>query len=131
MLRSLAGLEEEVAWHGERQLPPLPLWTSVRLFQLLDSRAMMDTLGMEQLESTTTKLASRFETGRYAPRDVDAFLRGATDYVRRNGPVIEDGNSLDGPGGIHCTATTIEESLAPRPRRMLRWLPQDGTTPPL
>ncbi len=128
VLRAAAGLDEELAWHRDLELPPLPVWSNVRLFQLSSEWSLMDTIGMEQLDVDDHEAC--FRTGDYAPQDVDSFLRNATDFVRENGPVIEDGNTMDGPGGVRWVAKRAEESLAPRPRRVLRWFPQDGSRLP-
>ena len=128
VLRSKEGLDDELAWHRERQLVPLPVWSNVRLFALTDKWALMDTIGMEQLDVADQEAC--YLTGKFQPRDVAAFLRNATNYVLDNGPVIEDGSTMDGPGGLLWTARNVEKSLAPRPRSVLRWIPDDGSRPP-
>ena len=128
VLRSRAGLDEEMDWHRARDLLPLPAWSNVRLFNLNDSWSMMDTVGMEQLDVIDHEAC--FLTDEYEPQEIDSFLRNATNYVRENGPVIKDQDTMDGPGGIRWQACAFEESLAPRPRSVLRWLPVDGSRPP-
>ena len=128
VLRSPSGLDEDIAWHRERELLPLPIWTNVRLFKLTDGWSLMDTVGMEQLDVIDNEAC--FLTNKFSPQEVDAFLRNATNYVFDNGPVIKDGNTMDGPGRLRWVAHSFEDSLAPRPRRVLRWLPDDGSRPP-
>ncbi|MCA9594950.1 MAG: DUF4261 domain-containing protein, partial [Myxococcales bacterium] len=57
-------------------------------------------------------------------------LRNATEYIREQGPVVQDGDTMDGPNDTRWQAQTEMESLAPRPRTVTRWLPQDGSKPP-
>jgi hypothetical protein len=128
VLRSLSALGDEMKNHRDVELPSLPSWSNIRLFQLTPSWTMMDTIGMEQLDVNDHEAC--FETSRYSPEEVDDFLRNATNYVRENGPIIADGNTMDGPGGIRWQAHSIEDSLAPRPRQVLRWLPMDGASVP-
>ena len=128
VLRSPEGLDDELAWHRERELIPLPAWANVRLFALTDKWALMDTIGMEQLDVADQEAC--FLTGKFQPQEVAGFLRNATNYVLEHGPVIQDGSTMDGPGGLLWTARTVEKSLAPRPRSVLRWIPDDGSRPP-
>lgn len=129
VLRSAAGVEADVAWHAQRHLLPLPLWTNVRLFKLTPEWSVMDTIGMEQLDTTDHEAC--FRTSEYDPGAVDGFLRGISLYLLQNGPVIEPGNTADGPGGVRWEAHPVETSLAPQPRPVLRWVPQDGSRSPL
>lgn len=128
VLRSRAALDEEIAWHAARDLPPLAIWSNVRLFKLNESWSMMDTVGMEQLDVVDQEAC--FLSSRFNPQEVDRFLRNATNYVRENGAVIQDKDTMDGPGEIRWQAYHFEDSLAPRPRNVLRWLPVDGSRPP-
>jgi len=83
---------------------------------------------MEQLDVLDHE--AWFETKRYDPQAVDGFLRNAANYVREHGSVIHDGDTIDGPGDVQWQAELVEESLAPRLRSVVRWLPMDGTQPP-
>jgi hypothetical protein len=128
VLLSRDGLAETLAWADDHDVVPQQAWANVRLFKLDDARTMMDTVGMEQMDVDDHEAC--FSTGKYDPAEVDAFLRTATDYVLQEGPVIEDGNTMDGPGKIRWSAESVEASLAPRPRQVLRWTPLDVSTPP-
>lgn len=129
VLRTPKGVTDELAWCEQRNLLPLPLWANVRLFQLGDGLCVMDTIGMEQLDTTDHEAV--FRPSEYDPGEVDGFLRSISLYVFQNGPVIETGNTADGPGGVRWEAQLMETSLAPQPRPVLRWVPQDGSRPPL
>jgi len=128
VLRSPEGCAEDVVWHRDHDVMPLPLWSNVRLFSLAPGWTLMDTIGMEQLGVDDQEAC--FSSDRYAPPDVARFLRNATSYVCTQGPVIRDGDTIDGPGGLRWSARTIEQSRAPRPRRVLRWIPMDGASVP-
>lgn len=127
-LRSPEGLEADLAKYRELALPPLPVWSNIRLIRLPDEWFMMDTVGMEQLDVDDHEACFRW--GDFQAQEVDEFLRNATDYVRKSGPVIEDGDTMNGPGRIRWVARSIPESLMPRPRAVLRWLPQGATDLP-
>lgn len=128
VLRTPQGLDENIQWHRSHGLPPLPAWANIRLFKHSPTWLMMDTIGMDQLDVDDHEAC--FAKGSYSPQEVDHFLRNATNYVLQNGPLIKDGDTMDGPGGIRWQAMSIEESLAPRPRRVLRWLPMDRSRVP-
>lgn len=128
VLRSSDGFVDDVAWHHDHGVMPLPLWANIRLFNLAPGWTMMDTIGMEQLGIDDQEAC--FSSDRYVLRDVDHFLRNATAYVCKQGAVIKEGDTMDGPGGVRWIGRPVEQSLAPRPRRVLRWLPMDGATAP-
>ncbi|MBS2027690.1 MAG: DUF4261 domain-containing protein [Deltaproteobacteria bacterium] len=130
VLRSPEGLDEDLTWCREHDLPPLPVWANVRMFAIdeLPGWSLMDTVGMEQLDVQDHEAC--FQTGKYKPQEVDKFLRNSTLYVLNEGRTINDGDTMDGPGGIPWQAFAFEESLTPRNRPTLRWLPLDGTRAP-
>jgi hypothetical protein len=107
------------------------LWSNVRMFQLPHDAQwlLMDTVGMEQLDVTDHEAA--FPRAQYEPGAVAGFLRNAADYVIDNGPVIKDGDTMDGPGGVRWQAVSFENSIAGPPRAVLRWLPMDGSARPV
>jgi hypothetical protein len=128
VLLSRERLAETLEWADDHDVVPLPAWTNVRLFKVDAEWSMMDTAGMAQVDVDDHE--AWFLTDEYRPEEVDAFLRNAADYVLQEGPVIEDGNTMDGPGGVRWVAKSVHESLAPPPRQVLRWTPLDGSTPP-
>jgi Domain of unknown function (DUF4261) len=127
-LHSSEGLDSDLAWHRERGITPLPAWTNVRMFRITPDWTLMDTIGMEQLDAPDHEAC--FPTNEYNPSEVANFLRNASEYVRCSGPVIKDGNTMDGPGGVRWFARSVAESIAPRPREVLRWLPSGATDIP-
>jgi hypothetical protein len=117
-------------YHRSAGLLPLPLWSCVRLFNLSDHPGwtLMDTVGMEQLD--TTDMEACFQHRSFDPAEVAKFLRNATDYFRQKGPVIKDGDTMDGPGNVRWQALAFEHSFAQRPRATIRWLPLAGLQAP-
>jgi hypothetical protein len=127
-LRSPEGFEADLERYRELELPPLPVWSNIRLIRLTEEWFMMDTVGMEQLDVDDHEACFRFHD--FQAKEVDEFLRNATDYVRKSGPVIKDGDTMVGPGGVRWVARHVAESLMPRPRSVLRWLPEGATDLP-
>jgi len=125
-LKSAEAVETSLASHAERDLPPLDLWSNVRL-KRGGGWLLMDTVGMGQLDRQD--LEACFPEDSFQPRDVDAFLRNVSLYLLENGEVIKDLNTIDGPGGV-WRAHEVEEGLCAPPRRLLRFFPEDGSTPP-
>ena len=130
MLWDAADVKRVLARARQGGLAPLELWSNVRLFRAGGSPAwmIMDTVGMGQLDVPDHEAC--FEADRYEPRDVAGFLRSISDYVLQRGEVIKDGDTADGPGSRRWRAASFEDSLVQGPRRVLRWFPMDGTTPP-
>lgn len=116
-------------WHSERGLQPLPIWANVRMFRPGSAPGwlLMDSVGMDQLDGIDIEAC--FPSPRYRAQDVDRFIRNAGEYVRTRGPVVRDGDTMDGPGGLRWRAYT-QDALIPRPRTVLRWLPEDSPSVP-
>ena len=147
---SLLGMAEALCYfnpNGERLLPatrvqeliargkgagpvPLELWSNIRMFNLGHSPAwtLMDTVGMGQLDAPDHEAC--FQTDAYSCQEVDNFLFNAAFYVFEHGRVIEDGNTMDGPGGVRWQARTIENGMTAPPREVIRWLPMDDHARP-
>ncbi len=114
------------AWNYE--LPPLDMWTNVRLFRVEESWMLMDTVGMGQLDMPDMEAVYHAE--RYEPADVERFLRNASLYLMGGEEEFEDGDTADGPGDISWRAIECEDSLSDPPRDTIRWYPEDGSEPP-
>ncbi|TWU46306.1 hypothetical protein Poly51_57020 [Rubripirellula tenax] len=114
------------AWNQE--VPPLEMWTNVRLFHATEQWSLMDTVGNAQFDLPDLEAvydAEKFEAG-----DVETFLRSASLYMMRADDGVEDGDTADGPGEISWKAMECFDALSDPPRETIRWLPQDGSTPP-
>jgi hypothetical protein len=88
------------------------LWSNVRIYDVTEdpSWCLMDTVGMWQLDVPDHEAC--FAKSRYDPSEVSLFLRNAADYVCQRGPVIRDGGTMDGPGGIRLAGRRLRQ----RPR---------------
>ncbi len=123
-------VDEIMKWSQENDVFPMNAWTNVRMLKLdgiADGWMLMDTVGMGQLEEAD--LEAFFPMNQFDPGDVAAFLRSASSYIIAECPEINDGDTMDGPGGMNWQAKSHEESFYVPPRRTLRWFPF-GSTPP-
>ena len=127
----LRGREEMVAsleYARANDLPPLDIWSNIRLFKLPNDWTMMDTVGMWQLDVPDHEAC--FPTQAYDCNEVDHFLRNASFYVMEHGEIIQDGDTMDGAGNVRWQAKSLDEGLTEPPRRLLRWLPCDESEVP-
>ena len=110
--------------------PPLDLWCNVRMWNFDDGSNWMlfDSVGMEQLDLTDHEAC--YPRGRYKADEVAIGIRNSTLYIAQHGPIIKDGETMDGAGGIRWRANHHKESIAAPPRPVLRWLPTDDSEPP-
>jgi len=127
VLRDLDGVRESLDYARGAKLLPLDLWSNVRLFNVCEGWSMMDTVGNGQLDLPDVEAC--FAEG-YDCGEVDRFLRNVTWYLYRQGEVINDADTMDGPGGVPWQARPRDEALSPPPRRVLSWRPLDKTDVP-
>ncbi|RYD74121.1 MAG: DUF4261 domain-containing protein [Verrucomicrobiaceae bacterium] len=106
---------------AKHQLPPLDLWSNIRLFNVDDTWKLMDSVGNWQLEIRDHEVA--FPLGLVDPQEVDHFIRNVTAYILTKGDVIKDGDTMDGPGKRRWQAKRLENGMSDPPREVLRWLP--------
>src|SRR5262245_17796907 len=106
----------------------LDAWANVRLFNLSPDCLLMDTVGMQQLDSCEHEAC--FGSKAASPDEVANFLRNISLYVLEKGEVIKDGDTADGPHNMKWRARSFPDSVSAPPRRVLRWLPCDGSKPP-
>lgn len=128
VLRSADDVRKSVDHAAKHQIPPLDNWSNVRLFNPNNGWLLMDTIGMEQLDVPDGEACFRAKA--YEPADIANFLRNASLYLLTNGEVIKNGDTMNGPGGVNWRAFHVKEPLCAPPRRVLRWFPMDGSTPP-
>jgi len=121
VLTSAEMLRETQDYHTAEDLPPLSLWCNVRLFNLSSEWAVMDCVGNWQLEMPDHEVA--YPTGLVDPGDVDYFIRNVSLYILKNGPVVKNGDTMDGPGDRRWQARQFDAGLSDPPRELLRWLP--------
>jgi hypothetical protein len=121
-------VQEQLDYHRQQKLPPLGVWSNVRMFNPNNGWLLMDTIGLDQLDIPDQEAC--FPKDDYDPSDVANLLRNISLYRLRQGDVIRHGDTMDGPGGVRWRGFKVEESLSPRGREVMRWLPQDGSNPP-
>jgi len=128
VLRDQNSLRQGLNFAWNYEVPPLDMWTNVRLFRAGDNWALMDTVGMGQLDQPDMEAV--YDSSRYEAADVERFLRDASLYLIGNDETFEDGDTADGPGNISWNAIECNESLSDPPRETIRWFPDDGSDPP-
>lgn len=116
--------------HAKIGLPPFEVIANIRLYKLPQNEdwMLMDTVGMMQLDISDQEAI--FHKDSYDPNEVGNFLRNSTNYVFTNGPIIKNGDTMDGPGGIPWQGATFEDEIASPPRQVLRWFPMDNRERP-
>ncbi len=74
-----------------------------------DGWFLMDTVGMLQLDVPDHEIFLPGKT--YDFREAEGFLRNVALYVMNHGPVFDDGDTIDGPGGKNWVATSYRGIL--------------------
>ena len=128
VLRDDNGLRQGLNHAWNHDLPPLDMWTNVRLFRATEEWSLMDTVGNGQLD--LPDLEAVYLTDKFQPSEVEGFLRSASLYLLQGDEEVEDGDTADGPGQIHWMAMQCPDALSDPPRPTIRWIPQDDSEPP-
>jgi hypothetical protein len=128
VLRGQDGLRESLNFAWSNELPPLDAWSNVRLFNVNPEWSLMDSVGNGQLDIPDTE--AFFHTESFDFGEVDNFIRNVSLYVLKKGEIVNDGDTMDGPGGIRWQSHQFEDSVCDPPRSVLRWLPMDGRPVP-
>ncbi|MCD0459622.1 DUF4261 domain-containing protein [Roseiconus lacunae] len=128
ILQDQSGLRQGLNFAWNYELPPLDMWANVRLFRSDDAWALMDIVGMGQLD--LPDMEAVYDTNKYDPEDVERFLRTASMYLMNSTEEFQDGDSADGPGDLSWIALECDDSLSDPPRETIRWIPDDGSEPP-
>jgi hypothetical protein len=111
-----------------KKLPPVDLFTNVRMFKVDEEWMLMDTVGMGQLDVHDVEVV--FSRSAFKPSDIEGFLRNTSLYIAEHGEVIQDGHTIDGPGGALFRAKRFEEAFTAPPRHALRFRADKGRAPP-
>ena len=119
ILRDEAGLARALDDQRPEAPPPLDIWSNIRLFNPGNGWLLMDTVGNGQLDRPDCEAC--FPKGGFDPGEVDHFLRNVSLYLIRKGEVINDGDTIDGPGGAPWRARHVKEALSSPPRLTLRF----------
>jgi hypothetical protein len=131
-LRDARGLEDALAFARQQDVPPLDIFSNVRLFNVANGWLVMDTVGNGQLglPDLPDVEACMLKDRNYNPQSVDPFLRNTTQYILQRGEIFRDGDTIDGPGDVRWRAWPGRTALISPPRRTIRFFPEDGTKPP-
>jgi hypothetical protein len=128
VLRNQSGLRQGLNHAWSHELPPLDMWTNVRLFRATNTWSLMDTVGNGQFD--LPDLEAIYDADKFEPADVEKFLRHESLSMLTGEADVDDGDTADGPGDISWMAMECEEALSDPPRPTIRWVPQDGSVPP-
>ncbi len=128
MLMNRHLLLESLDHASKHSLLPLNVWSNVRLFNFNEDWLLMDTVGMTQLDLPDHEAC--FLKSAYEAAKVASFLRDVALYLLNNGEVIKDGDNINGPGGMRWRGRFFKNGICPAPRRVIRWFPCDGSSPP-
>jgi len=129
LLRDAEGLREGLNFAWAHELPPLDMWTNIRLFRADEAWSLMDTIGNGQLD--IPDLEALFQSEEYDPTDVHLFLRNASLFLLTAEEGVSEGDTADGPGDVAWQAFECDDGLSDPPRATIRWIPEDGSTPPV
>lgn len=128
VLRNESGLRQGLNHAWNLDLPPLDMWTNVRLFRAAENWSLMDTVGNGQFD--LPDFEAIYSLDKFEPGDVERFLRQVSLYLLRGEKDVDEGDTADGPGEISWVAMECDEALSDPPRPTIRWVPEDGTQPP-
>ncbi|MBZ0120295.1 MAG: DUF4261 domain-containing protein [Sandaracinaceae bacterium] len=118
-------LDSAIAHSMALKLPPIDLFSHVRLFQIDEQWSLMDTVGLERFFLPDIEIAI---DQRIDPNQAAEFLRNVSLFLLAKGPVVKAGHTMDGPGGRYV-ASEREESLVEPPRKVVRLVPEGATLP--
>lgn len=128
VLSPLDQMEGVIAHYRAKGMPPLDLWSNIRMFDVGDGWLVMDTVGMAQLDLMDLEVAFHEEDA--DPTQIANFLRNAGLYLANNGPVVKDGDSMEGPLGT-MVAYALEDGLVTPPRPVFRFVADPPNRPML
>lgn len=116
-------IKESLEYAGGNEVPPIDIWSNIRLYSLTDDWIIMDTVGAEQFDITDLEVC--FPKDNFNPNEVANFMRSFSIYVFENYVKINDNDTTDGPGNINWVAKNYEEGLTRPPRNVVRLLPEN------
>jgi len=128
VIREQGGLRRGLNHAWNHDLPPLDMWTNVRIYRADQAWSLMDTVGNGQFD--LPDMEAVFENEKYEPSEIEGFLRNASLYMLSGEEEIEDGDTADGPGDLSWRALECNDALSDPPRPTIRWIPQDDSQPP-
>ncbi len=138
-LRTREFLDNSAKDRKDKGVPPYAVWSNSRFYRFHDAEgwAIIDTVGMHQLDIPfgedqlyVPDQEACFVVESHDLSAIGTFLYGAAHYVRENGPIINDGDTMDGPGDVPWRAKHFKEGIVEPPREVIRWFPEDGSKAP-
>ncbi|MFN7733752.1 MAG: DUF4261 domain-containing protein [Pirellula sp.] len=123
VLRDRGSFGESVQLCEEHEVPPIDLWSNIRLFRFDDDWAMMDSVGNGQLGLDDVETC--FHSEGYDFNTVDQLIR-MVSMLSMGGEEFEEGESVEDESGQSWTVSFHEDSLCDPPRYVLRLVPDDG-----
>lgn len=128
LLMTADQLDSKEEYNRQNELPALDAWINVRMFNFDTAWLVMDTVGTLQIDLPDQEAA--FPKDQFEANEVANFLRNTSLYLFKNGEVIKDGDTMDGPGGVRWQGCSFENGVSSPPRRVLRWIPHDAQNIP-
>lgn len=116
-------LKDTLDFNSRNGLVAIDAWCNVRLFDTQENWQAMDLVGSGQFDRPDQEIV--FPKNRFPLQEIDHFLRNAALYILEKGDVIEEGDTMDGPGEIRWRGHHLDEGLSHPPRQVIRWLPTD------
>ncbi len=128
VLRDANGLRQGLNEAWLKDIPPLDMWTNVRLYQAAENWSLMDTVGNGQFD--LPDMEAVFVSDSFEPHVIEEYLRALSFYSLREDNDFEDGDTAEGPGEMVWRALECDEGLTDPPRPTIRWIPVSGSEPP-
>lgn len=128
VLRDASGLRQGLNDAWQKDVPPLDMWTNVRLYQAAEDWSLMDTIGNGQFD--LPDMEAIFVSDSFEPPVIEEFLRALSAFSLREDNDFEDGDTADGPGGVVWRALECDEGLTDPPRPTIRWIAETDDEPP-
>jgi hypothetical protein len=112
-VRSFSEFFHSLSRHAAANLMPLDLWSNLRFFKLegtMPQWGLIDTVGMSQLDVPDHE--AFFQLDAYDKDQIGTFLRSASTYVVERGPIIRNGDTMDGPGNIRWQGFNLNRATS-------------------
>ncbi|MEX1041604.1 MAG: hypothetical protein WDZ51_13280 [Pirellulaceae bacterium] len=106
------------------QIPPLDLWSNIRLSWLTDDWSLVETIGNIQLGLPDVEVY--YEHDRQETNDVAALARSVSLRMLQEESAPKTGESFETHAGGRFVVKAANENLLPPNRPIARLLPEDG-----
>lgn len=109
----------------KHNLPPIEVWSNIRLFTIDSTWSVMDTIGNEQFD--LPDFEAFFKTAQYDASKIDFYLRNITlHFLNPASKILKDGDGIDGPEGRKSNWRVLvsETATSTPPRDVARLVPE-------